>query len=285
VPGPNPTRANALILVALLVVHLLLMSGSVRRDGGASILEVRLGNASRPVVGAAEGIGKRIRGIVSYFHETRVARTENVLLRAEINRLKSELGRYREQSLENDRLRRLLGMRADLAPRSVGATVVTSNLSGQTRLIILDQGTEAGVRPDQAVVAWGGAVGRVVVAGNRFAKVRLLTDPNSGVAGVVQRSRAEGMVLGKGKGTLDMAYVPKYADVLIGDRVITSGLEGVFPRGFGIGTVAVVDESSGISKNIQLEPELDFASLEEVLVLLEPVGGGLLAPGAAEGSP
>jgi rod shape-determining protein MreC len=278
VSEPNPTRANALILVVLVVGNLLLMAGSVRRESGASLLEERIGSASQPVVGAAEKVGGSVRGVTSWLHETRVARSENVRLRAEVERLQAELGRTREQSLENDRLRRLLGMRVGLAPRSVGASVVTFGVSGQSRVLVLDQGAEAGVRPDQAVVAWGGAVGRVVASGNRVSKVRLLTDPNSGVAGVVQRSRVEGMVLGTGKDTVEMAYVPKYADVVVGDRVVTSGLDGVFPRGFGIGTVAVVEEPSGASKKIEIVPEVRFGALEEVLVLIEPVGGGMLAP-------
>jgi rod shape-determining protein MreC len=98
-------------------------------------------------------------------------------------------------------------------------------------------------------------------------------------------SRAEGMVLGTGRSTMEMAYVPKYADVLVGDRVITSGLDGVFPRGFGIGTIALVGEPSGVSKSIGIQPEVDFGSLEEVLVLLEPVGGELLSPPATKETP
>jgi len=278
VAEPNPTRANALILVVLVVGNLLLMAGSVRRESGASLLEERLGSASQPVVGAAEKVGGSLRGLTSWIHETRVARSENAKLRAEVERLEADLGRAREQSLENERLRRLLGMRTGLAPKSVGGSVITSSVSGQSRVLVLDQGTEAGVRPDQAVVAWGGAVGRVVASGSRVSKVRLLTDPNSGVAGVVQRTRVEGMVLGTGKDTVEMAYVPKYADVVVGDRVVTSGLDGVFPRGFTIGTVAVVGEPTGASKKIEIVPEVRFGALEEVLVLLEPVGGGMLAP-------
>jgi rod shape-determining protein MreC len=106
--------------------------------------------------------------------------------------------------------------------------------------------------------------------------VRLLTDPSSGAAGVILRSRAAGMVVGRGAGPMDMVYVPKYDDVVLGDRVVTSGVDGVFPRGFGLGRVSVVGEPVGASKTIRIEPEVDERSLEDVLVLLEPKGTTLL---------
>jgi len=277
-PGRNPIRSNALLLVVLLFGQLLLMAGSTRRSEGTTLLETAVGRISEPVVGFAHDAGGVASGSLSYFGELKNARAENTRFKAEVDRLRTELDRYREQSEENRRLRRLLGMREDLAPRSVGAEVVTSNISDQACMIVIDRGTDAGVHPDLSVVAWGGAIGRVVWADKRFAKVRLLTDPNSGAAGIVQRSRAEGMVLGHGDGRLEMSYVPKFADVALGDRVITSGLDGVFPRGFGIGRVTIVQDPSGVSKVIRLEPEVDFGGLEEVLVLLEPVGGGVLTP-------
>jgi rod shape-determining protein MreC len=136
-----------------------------------------------------------------------------------------------------------------------------------------------------AVVAWGGADGRVVSVDRDYARVRLLSDPNSGAAGIIARSRAEGMVVGRGEEPIEMVYVPKYADVVPGDRVVTSGLDGVFPRGFGIGIVTVVGEPIGASKSIRLEPAVDDRGLEEVLILLEPYGTRLLNPDVPEARP
>ncbi len=280
--GPARTRTNLLLLAALLFGQLLLMSGSARDDQGASVLESGLARVSRPVEGATRAISGSFAGFFGFWSDLRRARGENVRLKSELGRVRGELERYREQALENQRLRRLLGMREDLAPRSVGASVVTTQLTSQTRMAVLDRGSDAGVASDQAVVAWGGAVGRVVLADRGFAKVRLLTDPNSGVAGLVQRSRAEGMVLGQGDGSLEMLYVPKYADVVVGDRVVTSGLDGVFPRGFGVGRVTLVADVAGATKTIRLEPEVDFRALEEVLVLLQPASGAVLPPPEGE---
>lgn len=280
--GLTPTRKNALLLVALLFGHLVLISDQIRKSPGAAFLEERVLEASRPVLGATRSVGDEVGGIAARLSEIRNARAENVELRREVERLRSELGRFREDSAENDRLRRLLEMRRQLAPRSLGASVVSSNVSGQTRMIVLDRGSDDGVRPDMPVVAWGGAVGRVISVERSFAKVRLLTDPNGGAAGVVQRSRAQGMVLGRGDGPMSMLYVPAYEDVVAGDRVVTSGKDAVFPRGFTIGRVAEVGGDPGVSKSILVEPEVDFGSLEEVLVVLDrtEAGPALAGPGA-----
>ncbi len=281
-----PGRVNLFLLVALLLGQLLLMAGSVRRDPGAILLQTGVARAGQPVVAATRGVGQGVGGFLGSFRNLRGARDENALLRIEVERLRSEVNRYREQAAENERLRRLLGMRETLAPRSVGASIIARTLTGSTHMIVVDRGTRAGVKDDLPVVAWGGAVGRVVFAGPDHAKVRLLTDPNSGVSGLVQRSRAEGNVFGRGDAPLEMTYVPKYADVLVGDRVVTSGLEGVFPKGFGIGKVIQVEEPTGsTAKKILIEPEVPFTALEEVLMLTDPTGSSLLEPPTKAGTP
>ena len=127
-------------------------------------------------------------------------------------------------------------------------------------------------------MAWGGAVGRVIYADGGFATVLLLTDANSGVAGIVQRSRTEGMLLGRGRERLEWAYVSRFADVALGDWVVTSGLDGIFPPGYTLGHVVHVrmETSETASSEILVRPAVDFLGLEEVLVLLEPTRGYLL---------
>lgn len=273
----NPARANALLLVVLLFLQLLLMSGSSRRHDGSTILEAAVLWVTSPLARGAGAVGDGVRGTVSQVWEIFQARSENDHLRSEVRTLRSDVVRLREAELENRRLRRLLEMREDLAPGSVGATVVNARLHGQERLLVIDRGTSDGVQVDRAVVAWGGVVGRVVHADPFYAKVRLMTDPNSGVAGVIQQSRAEGMVFGYGDSPPEMHYVSRFSDVRLGDRVVTSGLDGIFPRGFTVGRVSFAGDAE-VSKVIRLQPAVDFASLEEVLVLLEPAGGPLLPP-------
>ncbi len=283
--APTRLRLDLAMLAVLLFGQLLLMASSLRQDASSEVLERGVASASRPAVGASRAAAGGIGGVLAGLRAIGTARSENVRLTGEVERARQELARYREAAAESARLRRLLGMREDLAPRSIGASVVTAKLTSQSWMLVIDRGTDAGVRPDQAVVTWGGAVGRVVFADRAFAKVRLVTDPNSGIAGVVQRSRAAGMVLGRGDGALDMSYVPKYEDVVAGDRVVTSGLDGVFPAGFDIGTVTAVRDTAGVSRDIRLEPEVDFRAVREVLVLLDPTGGTALALPEAENGP
>lgn len=281
-PGSAPTRVNAAFLAILLFAQLFLMAGSALRLDPALGAERAVQRASGPVVSAAAAFGTALWDAVGVFGEVRRSRRETATLRGELDALRADVDRGREQVAENDRLRRLLGMRDDLVPHSVGADVVAARVSDQSRLIVIAAGTSRGVRVDLPAVAWGGVVGRVVAADGAFAKVRLITDPWSRVAGIVQRSRVQGIVVGQGDAPLEMAYVPKYADVAVGDRVIASGLDEVFPRGFGIGRVVEVGEPVGVSKTIRIVPEVDLGALEEVLVVLQPSPAALLDPPPGE---
>jgi rod shape-determining protein MreC len=268
------------MLVGLLFAQLLLVSRWLKREEGSAMVETSVVRASRPVMEATRTVGSSVAGVADQLHDIRAARDENVQLRREIESLRDEVRRTREAARENERLRKLLEMREELAPQSIGASVVAANLTGQERMILIDRGTDQGVRPDLPVVAWGGAVGRVVFADTNVAKVRLLTDPNGGAAAVVQRSRAhraQGVVVGRGDGPLAMLYVAAYEDVVEGDRVVTSGKDELFPRGYTIGTVTAIGDEPGASKLISVEPEVHFAALEEVLVLVHPgrLGAGL----------
>jgi len=270
--------------VVLLFAQLLLMSGSTRGISGATVLESRMMRLTSPVVGLGNLLGRGFNRSFTGVIDLLGAHSRNAVLEGEVEQLRSELARYREESLENQRLRQLMSMREDLAPASIAATVVLSSSTAEAHMIVIDRGAQHGVREDLPVVAWGGAVGRVVAVSNGQAKVRVLTDPNSGAAGIVQRSRVQGMVVGQGEEPLAMLYVPGFSDVTHGDRVVTSGLDGIFPRGFGVGIVNSRQEHADGSLTIQLRPEVDYRSLEEVLVLVEPQVGELLDPLRGEDS-
>jgi rod shape-determining protein MreC len=274
----SPARANALLLGVMSFGQLLLMAASVRGSVAASSVATIVGTASQPAVSAERSLSAIVQDVVHFFRDIHADGQDSVKLRLETARLSGELTRQKELVQENARLRNLLGMHDELTPKSIGASVVTARLGNQSRVLLVDRGSNAGVKPDMAVIAWGGAVGRVVGVEREFARVRLLSDPNSGAAGVIVRSRAEGMIVGRGAEPLEMIYVPKYADVVVGDRIVTSGLDGVFPRGLGLGRVTVIGEPLGASKSIRLEPEIDDRSIEDVLILLEPSGTRLLVP-------
>jgi len=273
-----------IILVVLLAAQLFLMSGSVRGAKGAATLERTLMRVSSPVVSLAELVGGTIGGTGRTLRELLVARARNQVLETRVRRMTGELRYYREAERENRRLRRMLEMQETLAPRSIVASVVISSTRGPSRMIVVDRGTRAGVHKDQPVMAWGGTVGRVVTAESAYSKVLLLTDPSSGVAGLLQHSRAQGIVFGTEGPGLEMRFVPRFSNVSHGDRVVTSGLAGIFPRGIGVGRVTSIRQAADGTQTIELEPELDYGSLEEVLIVLETAEGGPLPHPATEGS-
>jgi rod shape-determining protein MreC len=281
----SPARANTLLLGVMSFAQLLLIAASVRGSMTAAAVSATVGAASHPVVAAERSVSGVLVDVVHFFRDIHADNLAASRVKLEADRLAGDLARTTALTQENARLRQLLTMHDELVGKSIGASVVTARLAGQSRLLLVDRGSADGVKPDMAVVAWGGAAGRVVSVDRGFARVRLLSDPNSGAAGVIARSRAEGMVVGRGAEPMEMIYVPKYADVVVGDRVITSGLDGVFPRGFGIGRVTVVGEPIGASKSIRVEPLVDERALEDVLILLEPSGTKLLTADEPEARP
>jgi rod shape-determining protein MreC len=113
-------------------------------------------------------------------------------------------------------------------------------------------------------------VGRVILASGRASKVQLLIDRNAAAGAVIERSRAQGIVVGAGSGLLQMQYVPGTADVVVGDTVVSSGIDTIYPKGFVIGTVENVERGGGTFHAITVRPAVDFTRIEEVLVVLTP---------------
>jgi rod shape-determining protein MreC len=138
------------------------------------------------------------------------------------------------------------------------------------------------VMADMAVIAPAGVVGRVVMPATRAAKVQLLIDRNAAAGALVERSRAQGVVTGGGDDRLRMDYVSEVADVIVGDLVVTSGIDGIYPKGYVIGQVESVVKSGNAYKTITVRPAVDFTSLEEVLVVLTPTPTRELAAGGIE---
>ncbi len=278
----TPARGNSVFLLILLVLHLLVMSGSARGRDGVSRLESVGIQVTSPVVHGASWVGSRIRDFFLEIRGTWIARRENARLREDVAELLEDNSRLREYGEQNKRLRALLTMRDGFDLASVGASVVAAELTLESRLVVINRGSRAGVRNGQGILAWGGAVGRVVAVSPGYAKVRLLTDPNSGVAAIIQHNRVDGIVLGKGRENLTLAYVSRFANVALGDEVVTSGLDGIFPRGVPIGTITFVGTGNEVSRKIHVTPAVRAESLEDVLVLTDPAAGGLL-PSARRG--
>ena len=118
------------------------------------------------------------------------------------------------------------------------------------------------------VTAPEGLVGRVILSEGPYSKVQLITDRASGIGAMIERTRRQGIARGAGRSGLSLEYVPLQADVQVGDRVLTSGTDGLYPRGVPIGVVAEVGPGTELFHSIRLEPAVDFGMLDQVFVAM-----------------
>jgi rod shape-determining protein MreC len=181
-----------------------------------------------------------------------------------------EKNRYIESALACRRLDELLEKNIGLPYRMLPALVTGLDPSGWFKTVIINKGTGDGVSKGMAVVATQGLVGHVVKAFDGSAMVLLIIDPTSAVDALVQRSRFRGIVAGETILSCRFKYLVRKADARIGDTVVSSGLDGVFPKGLRVGTISrIFDPRAGLFREATIRPFVDFARLEEVLVILE----------------
>jgi rod shape-determining protein MreC len=207
----------------------------------------------------------------------RDVRAENTELKQQLADAQIQLQQQRALADRTRGLDRLLELRERLTLNTVAAEVIASGAAPEFRTLTIDKGTQQGLRPDMAVIAPAGVVGRIVVPSLRAAKVQLLIDRNAAAGALIERSRAQGVVVGAGDELLRLEYVSEIADVAVGDVVVTSGIDGIFPKGFTIGRIEALDRSGGAYRRITVRPAVDFSSLEEVLLVLTPTPARELA--------
>jgi rod shape-determining protein MreC len=220
------------------------------------------------LAGSMEGLGEGLRSREALEAETK-------RLNARIDRLERELFRLRNVEEERDRLAGALEYTPLVPGRLRPTQVVYLDHSSVLRtLILFSGGTPA--RLDQPVLTPDGLVGRVILVAGPYAKVQLLTDRAAAVSAVIERTRRQALVRGGTEG-LDLDFVPIQAPVAVGDRVITAGTDGVYPRGIPIGTVSRVRPGGELFREISIAPAVDFAHLDRVYLLdSEPVPESLM---------
>ena len=196
---------------------------------------------------------------------------ENQELKKSLNDAIEKNNQWNELKLANDRLRNLLSFQKSLQNRVVAAEVIGKDPSVWFKTVIIDKGKADGLQKGLPVVLPQGITGQVIEVSDRYSKVMLIIDRNSAVDALVQRSRARGIIKGASADQCRFEFVLRKNDVQIGDTVIASGLDGVYPKGLRIGHVSDLSErSSDIFYEITVTPFVDFEKLEEVLVILNP---------------
>ena len=267
-------RRNRLLATAAL--FLVVAAALVVRTGSSRWRDDRLGRLFLELMAPLQRAGTTAgRTVADVWHGAAGlwrAREEAEALRARVVGLERDTARLAEADLENARLRDLLAFRETLKGELLTARVIGHDPAALSRTITIGQGSAAGIARGAAVLAPGGLVGQVILVSPHVARVILITDHNSGVDAVVQRTRGRGIVEGAVDGRCGLKFVKRTEDLQVGDLVLSSGLEGIFPRGLPVGRIVAVDkQGQGLFQYAQVEPSVDVDELEEVLVTLGPV--------------
>jgi rod shape-determining protein MreC len=267
-------RAGYLFL-AVLLGHIILISAQVNTKGGVPALEAAVFGVFAEVQRGTSSVVSVISDIWSGYIGLRQVRADNEVLRKRLAETEVALQQQRALADRSHLLENLLELRDRTTLKTTGAEIIAAGATPDFRTVTIDKGTREGLAADMAVIAPAGVVGRVVVPSASAAKVQLLVDRNAAAGAVIERreSRAQGVVVGTGDSLLRMEYVSEIADIVVGDVVVTSGIDGIYPKGFVIGRVETVEKTGTAFKTILVKPAVDFSSLEEVLVVLSTPPG------------
>ncbi len=261
-------------LIGLLALNFALMTYDARDDTTKqrkirSIVQM----VAYPFQRGASSVGNGVTGFFGGLGELRRASVENQQLRDQVRQMQAELRDSRQQVAEAERLEKLLDLKAKSGYEAVAAQVIARDPSMWFDNIVIDKGRWSGVEVNMAVVAPGGIVGRVVSTSPWGAQVMLITNEKSGagaVVGQLGQSNALGSIKGLGEsGLLEMRYVSALEKVQVGDAVITTGQDGIYPSGYNVGAVVEANPGSATqTQAIRILPTAGLDRLKEVAVLL-----------------
>ncbi|BBA70576.1 rod shape-determining protein MreC [Geobacter sulfurreducens] len=261
-------RVYIVAAVALLAA-LTFYSLNLRQKEQANLFERVIIDLFAPVYNLGSRVSTFMGSVWGDYIDLVDVRRENKELRESVKILNGRIMEHREAIHENGRLRQLLGLKGTVGLPSVAAQVIGEDNSPWFKTLVINRGAVDGLAEGMPVVAASGVVGQLVKVAAGSSRVLLLTDHASGIAAVVQRSRARGVVKGQGGGLCSLEFSLREEDVKVGDVVISSGMGGIFPKGLVIGEVTMVKKGEyGIFQNINIRPAVNIARLEEVLVLI-----------------
>ncbi len=271
-PGSDTSpTARTLVLVGFVVLSLLLTTVYFREGGSGPIHQSRraLIAVAAPFEAAGEFVTRPLRAAGSWVSGLSVSRSEVGLLKRQNQELRARNAELEEARQENERLRSLVKFVETRDLESLGARVIGRRSNSWEGIITIDRGTAEGVEAGMPVIGDAGLLGQIVETSQHSSRVRLITDQRSGVAALVQRTRAEGVVRGSIDRSLTLDFASQEASLRVGDVVITSGMGGVYPKGIVIGEITKVRKPrNALSPTVSVQPSARLAELEEVLVLI-----------------
>ena len=255
------------LFMAVVVGHILLISTQVATRRGVPILEaLTFGVFAEVQRSTTSGIGS-VRDVWQNYFALQQTRQENQQLHTEVAQLRVGLQQERALAEQSRMLQKLLDMKMETPLKTTAAYVIAGAASPDFRTATIDKGTRDGLKPDMAVISPAGVVGRIILPTSRAAKIQLLIDRDAAAGAVTERGRAQGVVVGTGT-SLRFDNVSGTADLKVGDRVVTSGIEGIYPKGFEIGQIESIERRAGEFSAIIIRPTVEFSSIEAVLVVM-----------------
>jgi rod shape-determining protein MreC len=264
-----PRRPTLLFIVVLLLLLALMSVSSRTRYVGETrtMFERTVMTIFSPVPKFVNWAGGTLQDIHHGYVDMRSAVRENVDLRRKVGSLTSENLKLRQSASDLRRLRSLLAYSEQFDFETSMAQTIMLDTAGRFKSIIIDHGSDDGVQVNDVIANANGLVGRVVLTTKDLAKVQLVTDNNCSVGSLVERTRRQGIIRGTGGAGVNLLDIPSLADVQPGDRVLTAGIDGVYPKGIPIGTVVRAEPGQSLFKTITVRPAVDFGSVEEVIVI------------------
>lgn len=274
-----PSRHKSLVLLAgVVLVQVLALAIQIKARGAqgdqTSLIRSWTVGAVSPFERAGAWTVERIRGTWRHYFALSGTAKENERLRQENQELKLKVAELQSKAEETDRLASLLQFRdAHRDVKMIPARVIGTSADANSAVIYVDRGQRDGLKRNMGVITPDGIVGKVTDVYGDSAQVLLLTDKDSGVGAMLANSRIQSPVGGMGEPLLNMKYVASDDDVKVGDEVVTSGMDRIFPKDLPVGTVADVKPGTPF-KQIRVRPAAKLERLEEVIILptLEPVG-------------
>ncbi|MBM3781269.1 MAG: rod shape-determining protein MreC [Acidobacteria bacterium] len=258
------------LLAAAVLLHLSIISAQVTTSSGLPLVQAvafgAVAEMQRLVMATGGAVADAWQGYVAL----RGAHEDNRRLRGAVQQLELRLQEERALAQQAAELRRLLDLKAMAPVATTAADIIGASGTSGYRAILINKGRQDGIDADMAILSTAGVVGRVAQPGLHTAKVQLLMDRTAAIGALVERSRAQGVVAGTGDQLLQLQYVSGLADVRQGDVVVSSGIDGVYPPGFVIGTVVLVDRGPASYREIRIRPAVDVTQVGQVLVVTEP---------------
>lgn len=268
---------NPLLLMAVLFIQVIVLATQVKRpddpknsgSGGTRLIRVWAVNIVTPVERAFIGTGHFFRNTWRNYVDLHDVREQNRKLQAEVDRLRMEQAKLKEDAEQAHRLQHLLGFKEKFIGTTLAAQVIGSSGSEQSRVIYIDKGSHDGLKGDMAVITPDGIVGKVKEVYARSSQVLVINDRDSGAGVILEKTRLQGDLHGSSQGETMVKNVMSDEKVDIGEKVITSGGDRIYPKGLPVGNVTAVnsDPEKPLFLSIAVKPAANLGRLEEVLVI------------------